>query len=151
MHDYKYAELYCSNDENDPEPFNIFLSILHGINTEESKAEIIHLLDYYYKIIDPIYLLSTLPEEYQTKDILPYLMKIIPHNIHQLRTGKIVLQLQRIEYLRHSLLLNSKKRSSFVIDENTKCSICNKSIGRDVIFCRNPKGTISHYSCTQNN
>lgn len=136
----------ASNRMNNPALLTLF-NILMKSKEPANMDKALKLLSRYAKQIDPLSVLSKLPESLEFAVIEPFLSQAVPHSAHILRETMLSRNLSNVYNLQMQYQ-RAKIRAEFVpVEDNTVCMVCRKRIG-DIVFASYPNGTIAHYNCT---
>ncbi|ODM93368.1 Vam6/Vps39-like protein [Orchesella cincta] len=170
LRDINMALEYCRTtyDKNDPSKKDVFTillkmllspstTILPGFAKESEeplqmdKVAILRLLKEYAPYLDPIRVLSVLPDDFDMCDMETFLKTSIQNQLAERRKLLIKKGLVEAEHLKAKHDKVYVESEGFTIDDYTMCAKenCNKRLTSQSAFIRNSDGTIVHYYCQQ--
>lgn len=98
--------------------------------------------------VDPIAVFNKLPENMKVKDCLKYMEAVFKNCFERKREYQVKKNLLKQASLKLTLRKNLREESFQRINQDTKCSKCNKRIG-SAAFVRYPDGNVFHYVCVR--
>ncbi|KAL0486399.1 hypothetical protein AKO1_001383 [Acrasis kona] len=110
----------------------------------------VDIMNRYARELDPLKVLEIAPSHINTKALYSFITQSVRFAVSNRNNAKISCHLAESEHRMTADVMNNARRRKSVIQKETKCPVCNKSIGNSVV-CVYPDQTAVHFSCHNSN
>lgn len=110
-------------------------------------APALALLNRHHDRMDAARALKLLPADLSVAQLAPFLTSVIAANESQLRDHRLERSLLKGETRAVREQWHRARARRINISEDQLCPVCNRRIGKDVMFVAYPDGRILHYVC----
>ncbi len=130
------------------ELFTVLLNVLlvPPVGKPAKFPEAMKILDRHARVINPLSVLETLPNDLAVGQIAPYLRRIFQKLGHRRQLGVVMKHAAAAEKVSSEIRRYTMTRRNVVIDEDRKCVVCGKEMSGD-IFAVFPNLKVVHFRC----
>ena len=114
---------------------------------KELKSDALKLLRKHYRKLNPLDVLNILPTRMVMEDIQEYIISLFRHHGNTMNSYKVQENLFMMRKIQTQETLLKLKARSVIVDDRSRCKVCNKKILANQMIACYPDLQVVHYSC----